>query len=61
MAATDEGLRTFRVDRITAVEPTGEPVVRPDGFDLAEAWDLIRDEVDQRRTPVAARATATTR
>jgi predicted DNA-binding transcriptional regulator YafY len=60
VAATDHGLRTFRVDRITEVEPTGEPVVRPDGFDLAAAWDLIKDEVDQRRTPVAARATATT-
>jgi predicted DNA-binding transcriptional regulator YafY len=60
VADTDHGLRTFRVDRITAVEPTGESVVRPDGFDLAAAWDLIRDEVDQRRTPVVARGTATT-
>jgi predicted DNA-binding transcriptional regulator YafY len=58
VAATDNGLRTFRVDRITAVEPTGEPVVRPDGFDLADAWRLIADEVDQRRAPIRARATA---
>jgi predicted DNA-binding transcriptional regulator YafY len=33
-------------------------VVRPEGFDLAEAWRLIADEVDQRRTPLVAKATA---
>jgi predicted DNA-binding transcriptional regulator YafY len=58
VASTADGLRTFRVDRITAVEPTGEPVVRPEGFDLAEAWRLIADEVDQRRAPIVARGTA---
>lgn len=58
VAGTDAGLRTFRVDRITSVEPTGEAVVRPEGFDLAEAWRLISDEVDQRRAPVQARAWA---
>lgn len=56
VADTDAGLRTFRVDRITGVRRTGEPVARPDGFDLSEAWRLITDEVDQRRTPVRARA-----
>jgi predicted DNA-binding transcriptional regulator YafY len=56
VAATDAGLRTFRVDRMNAVEPTGEPVVRPPGFDLGEAWRLITDEVDKRRAPVVARA-----
>jgi predicted DNA-binding transcriptional regulator YafY len=58
VAATDSGLRTFRVDRITTIEATGEPVVRPEGFDLADAWRLIADEVDQRRAPIRARATA---
>ncbi len=43
---TEAGLRTFRVERVTAVEPTGEPVVRPDGFDLEEAWKLITERVD---------------
>ena len=38
VADTEAGLRTFRVDRVTATEPTGEPVVRPEGFDLEEAW-----------------------
>lgn len=58
VAKTDAGLRTFRVDRMTSVEPTGEPVVRPEGFDLREAWRLITDEVDKRRAPVQATALA---
>jgi predicted DNA-binding transcriptional regulator YafY len=58
VAGTETGLRTFRVDRVTSVEPTGEAVVRPEGFDLQEAWRLIADEVEQRRAPVRARARA---
>ena len=58
IADTEAGLRTFRVDRMTSVEPTGGPVVRPDGFDLEEAWRMISDEVEQRRTPYHARALA---
>ena len=58
VAGTDAGLRTFRVDRITDVETTGEPVVRPPDFDLEATWRLITDEVEQRRTPVRARALA---
>jgi predicted DNA-binding transcriptional regulator YafY len=58
VANTKPGLRTFRVDRMTSVEATGEPVVRPPGFQLAEAWRLITDEIEQRRTPVRARALA---
>ena len=46
VADTEAGLRTFRVDRVTSTEPTGEAVVRPEGFDLAEAWRLITDKVD---------------
>ncbi len=61
VADTEAGLRTFRVDRMTAVEPTGRPVVRPKGFVLAEAWKLIAEEVDQRRMPVTARAAAAPR
>ncbi len=58
VADTDAGLRTFRVDRVESVEGTGEAAVRPDGFDLAEAWRLIREEVDQLRAPVQARIAA---
>jgi predicted DNA-binding transcriptional regulator YafY len=53
---TENGLRTFRVDRITAIEPTGAPATRPDGFDLGAAWRLISDEVDKLRTPIVGTA-----
>jgi len=56
VADTEAGLRTFRVDRIASVDPTGDPVVRPEGFDLAEAWRLVTDEVERRRSPVHADA-----
>lgn len=58
VADTEKGLRTFRVDRVTSVAPTGDPVVRPAGFDLTEAWRMISDEVDLRRAPAWARGTA---
>jgi predicted DNA-binding transcriptional regulator YafY len=45
-------MRTFRVDRVTAVTSTGEPVVRPEGFDVADAWRRIADEIDERRAPL---------
>ena len=56
-ADTDAGLRTFRVDRMTSVEPTGEPVSRPDDFDLTETWRRFVDSVDHLRTPLLADAT----
>jgi predicted DNA-binding transcriptional regulator YafY len=58
VAATEAGMRTFRVDRVTSVEPLGCPVVRPDGFDLVEAWKLITENVDELRAPVRAQAWA---
>jgi predicted DNA-binding transcriptional regulator YafY len=54
VADTEKGMRTFRVDRVTSVEATGDAVVRPEGFDLAEAWELITDELEERRVPVCA-------
>ena len=57
VADTEAGLRTFRVDRVTGVESNGVAVVRPEGFDLAAAWRMITDEVDQKRAPVRARGT----
>ena len=56
IADTGAGLRTFRVDRMTSVVPTGERVVRPEGFELAQAWQLISDEIELRRSPFMARA-----
>lgn len=58
VAGTDAGMRTFRVDRITSVIPTGEPFERPADFDLSETWRMITAEIDERRTPLRARALA---
>ncbi|HEY0520265.1 MAG TPA: YafY family protein [Ilumatobacteraceae bacterium] len=56
VAETDAGRRTFRVDRIQSVELTDEPVIRPNGFQLADAWRLITTEVEAVRTPIVVRA-----
>ena len=56
VADTDDGLRTFRVGRVTAVEPTGDAVVRPPGFDLAETWQRIVAHVDELRAPMRVEA-----
>lgn len=58
VAGTEAGRRTFRVSRVRSVEPTGDPVQRPDGFDLAEAWASILDELDEVRAPARLRALA---
>jgi len=60
VADTDAGLRTFRVDRVTSVDRTGEKAVRPEGFDLAAAWRMISVEVDRIRAPIRVKAAATT-
>ena len=59
VAQTDAGRRTFRVDRVARLELTDDPARRPDGFDLAESWREIAEEVDRRRTPLEARAVCT--
>jgi predicted DNA-binding transcriptional regulator YafY len=51
VAGTQAGQRTFRVSRVRAVERTGEPAERPDGFDLDDAWKQIVANVDEMRTP----------
>lgn len=56
VANTANGLRTFRVDRISSLADTGAPAVRPDGFDLADAWQLITDAVEDKRLPIVATA-----
>ncbi|HYH32416.1 MAG TPA: WYL domain-containing protein [Pseudonocardia sp.] len=38
-AGVDGAVRTYRVDRIAAAEPTGERFARPDDFDLAAWWE----------------------
>src|SRR5690349_21244212 len=56
VATTDAGRRTFRIDRVTSVEPTDDPVDRPADFSLAESWREIADEVDRLRTPLEIHA-----
>jgi predicted DNA-binding transcriptional regulator YafY len=53
---TEAGRRTFRIDRVSSVDPTGDPVHRPEDFDLAESWRAIADEIDRKRTPLEAHA-----
>ncbi len=53
---TEAGRRTFRIDRVSSADPTGDPVHRPDDFDLAASWREIADEVDRRRTPLEIQA-----
>src|SRR5690606_4361319 len=54
LAGTDRGQRTFRVDRIEAAEVTTDTFQWPDGFTLAEAWERVAGEIEQRRTAVWA-------
>ncbi|MEU8610656.1 WYL domain-containing protein [Actinoplanes sp. NPDC048791] len=56
VATTEAGRRTFRIDRVSSADPTGDPVHRPADFDLARSWREIADEVDRRRTPVELQA-----
>ncbi|MEV7394526.1 MULTISPECIES: YafY family protein [unclassified Streptomyces] len=48
VAGTEHGLRSFRLGRVTSVEPTGEPVCRPADFDLAAAWRTLVTQLEDR-------------
>jgi predicted DNA-binding transcriptional regulator YafY len=54
VADTDAGMRTFRLGRVASVVPTGDPVVRPAGFDLADTWQSVVATVDEQRRSVRA-------
>jgi hypothetical protein len=56
LAGTDDGRRTFRVDRMTDVVVTGLPAERPADFDLPSAWAEVVSEVEQRRSLLTATA-----
>lgn len=58
LAGTDDGMRTFRIDRVVSVTRTGETVVRPHDFELSDEWRRIVDRIDQLRTPLVATGTA---
>jgi predicted DNA-binding transcriptional regulator YafY len=54
IAGTPKGQRTFRVDRIADAVLTDEPVERPNDFQLAQAWQEVVAEMEQRRSLVQA-------
>ncbi|WP_371656097.1 MULTISPECIES: helix-turn-helix transcriptional regulator [unclassified Streptomyces] len=53
-----DGLRIFRLDRITSVEVTADPVVRPEGFDLATAWRALAAPMEERMLGATVRGRA---
>ncbi|MEM9514118.1 MAG: WYL domain-containing protein [Actinomycetota bacterium] len=53
---TERGQRTFRIDRVSSLDRTHDPVHKPADFDLAAAWREIADEIDRKRAPLEVRA-----
>ncbi|MFD7977331.1 helix-turn-helix transcriptional regulator [Streptomyces sp. NPDC059071] len=58
VAETERGLRTFRLSRVASVQATGEPVVRPPGFDLATVWRSFAARLEERLYAATVRARA---
>ncbi len=54
VAATPRGRRTFRVDRVRSIRPTGEVFEPPADLDLAAEWRVTAAEVDGHRSAVRA-------
>ena len=54
VAGTDKGRRTFRVDRVVAVEVTEESAERPGDLDLSREWEEVVGEMERRRSLVEA-------
>jgi predicted DNA-binding transcriptional regulator YafY len=61
MAVRDGQRRTYRVSRVRSVAVLDEPAVRPDGFDLAEAWERARRELEDERVAVEVTLSAAPR
>jgi deazaflavin-dependent oxidoreductase (nitroreductase family) len=61
IAGSEAGQRTFRLDRIVEAEVTDLPADRPDDLELADAWQRVVAEVEQRRSGVSATVLATGR
>ena len=54
VAGTPSGERTFRVDRMASLAVTDDAASRPADFDLARHWQDVVEEMEQRRSLVAA-------
>ena len=55
---TDDGPRTFRVDRIDGRRADRRARPRPDEFDLEQRWAEVLDRLDGLRAPIVARGVA---
>ncbi len=56
VAETAAGSRTFRVDRVTALSPTGRAADWPVDFDLRQVWAVRRREFERDRHAESAHA-----
>lgn len=54
VGGTDAGRRTFRLERVQALEPTDRPAAVPADLDLEEAWAATVEEVERRRSGTTA-------
>lgn len=54
LAGTAHGRRTFRVDRVVAMETTAEPFEHPPGFDLDREWKAVAAGIERVRSAVEA-------
>ncbi|SFW87670.1 helix-turn-helix transcriptional regulator [Amycolatopsis australiensis] len=54
VAGTDQGRRTFRVDRIAGAVVTGEAADRPPDLELAAVWREVVEEMERRRSLLSA-------
>jgi len=54
LAGTDDGQRTFRVDRVIDAVITDLAADRPADFELSQAWQHVVKEMEQRRSLVSA-------
>ncbi len=54
VAGTDNGMRSFRIDRVRSVDVLDESAPKPDGFDLMATWETIVGRVEDLRRPVRA-------
>ncbi|WP_439659315.1 helix-turn-helix transcriptional regulator [Lentzea sp. HUAS TT2] len=61
IAGTNEGRRTFRLDRVTAVAFTDTPASRPADFELAGAWGEVVTAVEEKRSETSASVLVPTR
>ncbi|MEV6345453.1 WYL domain-containing protein [Actinoplanes sp. NPDC051851] len=50
LAGTDQGRRTFRLDRLTDLTPNGKTFTRPSDFLLGTAWAEVVEALEERRS-----------